>query len=542
MLVFNVIFFIFVSVILLAAGATALWICFRYMTPEGEDTPKWGDLRPLKRLNLLRSSSLTPRMIVAAIVAALTVIPITFVNDLVNERYQRYINVIDGISYSWGGAQTFAGPVISVPYTERYQESEQIPLTDAELFIERSRSGDRSSREIVRTVEKQRVAIVLPEELYIDGDVKTEPRKRGIYSTQVYTAGLAVSGVFIKPDLTALGRHVAEVHWDEATVAVGLSSTKAIREASEMELAGEKLKFLPGTGGNKALPTGFSTQCDLSSIPADGRIDFNFQVSVGGSMRLFLTPLGVVSRFRLKSGWPHPNFTGAGLPESREITPLGFSAEWNIPNLVRNYPQFGDMESWSAVPAADNDFVFAGETIAQYGNNLAEYVTGVEFFEPVFHYSLLLRAVKYAVLFIAMTFLGVVIFENYSGRRNNIRFNIIQYCVIGLGLSIFYLTLLAVSEHLDFTKAYFLAAAINVAMIGGYVAAALKRYRPALMIALVQALLYTLLFFILRMEDYALLAGTAILIVGTAALMAATRNVNQPHDARDGGNGAPRSD
>ena len=150
----------------------------------------------------------------------------------------------------------------------------------------------------------------------------------------------------------------------------------------------------------------------------------------------------------------------------------------------------------------------------------------MNFFEPVFHYSLLIRAAKYALLFIALTFLGVVIFENR--KRSGVRLSMLQYCVMGAGLSLFYLTLLAVSEHLGFTRAYVLAAIINVAMTGGYVLAALRAIRPAFLTAGVQGLLYALLFFTLRMEDYALLAGTTLLILAMAALMVATRDLNRP--------------
>jgi inner membrane protein len=139
-----------------------------------------------------------------------------------------------------------------------------------------------------------------------------------------------------------------------------------------------------------------------------------------------------------------------------------------------------------------------------------------------------MRATKYGVLFIALTFLGVVIFENYYVRYLLARLSIAQYAVIGIGLSLFYLTLLAASEHMGFSPAYFLASAINVVMTGGYVAAALGHARSAVLTALVQGLLYALLFFILRMEDYALLAGASLLLVATIALMAVTRNINRP--------------
>jgi inner membrane protein len=474
-------------------------------------------------------------MLAVAVLAGLMVIPTDFVYDLTQERFNRYSGVIREISSTWGTPQTFTGPVMSVPYTVRYVVSESVPLTAAELAAEQARGSDRTTKEAYRTVESDHVALILPEELSIDGKVATELRSRSIYSTRVYTADMAVSGFFAKPDLSGLRQHIAEIRWDQVEIAVGLSSTKAIRNISDLNFAGEKLAFLPGTGGIKVLPTGFSSRGDISRFKDGERVEFSFQVSAGGSGRLFLTPVGVTNKFQLASEWPHPNFTGSGLPSSREITPQGFSAEWDIPNLVRNYPQADDLDAWAPVaPPDDFDDRWSEAPAGYAGHNMTEYVAGVEFFEPVFHYSLLIRASKYAVLFIALTFLGVAIFENYSRRRDKTGLSMVQYCVIGFGLSMFYLTLLALSEHIGFTRAYLLAAAINVAMTAGYVSSALKSRRPAALTAGVQGLLYILLFFILRMEDYALLAGSAVLLIAVAALMAVTRNMGRPEGPQEG--------
>ncbi|MDR1019222.1 MAG: cell envelope integrity protein CreD [Synergistaceae bacterium] len=522
-----VVFFAFAIVVLSVTALTVAWFCLRAATPEGEAMPKWGDLRPLKRLS--RKAQVILRMAAVAAVAALMLFPVDFIYDLTMERYYRYQGVVKDISSTWGDSQTVIGPVLSIPYTVRYEVSETVPLTAAELAFEQTRSSDRTTKEVIRTVESSHTALVLPEDLSIDARVATELRSRSIYSTRVYIADMTVSGFFEKPELTGLRQHIAEIRWGEAEMAIGISSTKAIRGISELNLAGEKLKFLPGTGGLGVLPAGFSSHCDISRFEPGEPIEFSFQVSAGGSESLFLAPVGGMNRFRVSSEWPHPNFTGSGLPSFREITAHGFSAEWNIPNLVRNYPQTADMEGWAPVTRPGAEYGYYGENDgrAPAGYNLTEYLAGVEFFEPVFHYSLLIRAAKYAALFIALTFLGVAIFENYSSARGRAKLGIIQYCVIGLGLSMFYLTLLALSEHTGFTAAYLAAAAVNMFMTAAYIGSALKRRKPALLTAGVQGALYVLLFFILRMEDYALLAGSVMLLAAIAALMAVTRNMSQ---------------
>ncbi|MDR0651713.1 MAG: inner membrane CreD family protein [Synergistaceae bacterium] len=68
----------------------------------------------------------------------------------------------------------------------------------------------------------------------------------------------------------------------------------------------------------------------------------------------------------------------------------------------------------------------------------------------------------------------------YYGRKNNAKLALTQYVIIGASLALFYLTLLAASEHMGFTAAYVAAAAVNAAMTGGYVAAAMRDRRPAI--------------------------------------------------------------
>ena len=108
------------------------------------------------------------------------------------------------------------------------------------------------------------------------------------------------------------------------------------------------------------------------------------------------------------------------------------------------------------------------------------------------------------------------------------RLHIVQYGVIGLALSIFYLTLLSMAEHAGFLRAYLSAAAIIISMIGIYVLAALRSIKRAGIITVLLISLYGLLYTMLRLEDYALLAGTSLLLVVLAAMMYLTRNVGKP--------------
>jgi len=125
------------------------------------------------------------------------------------------------------------------------------------------------------------------------------------------------------------------------------------------------------------------------------------------------------------------------------------------------------------------------------------------------------------VLLIAITFLTFFLWERVSG----IAIHAMQYLMVGLALALFYLLLLALSEHVAFDLAYAASAGALVALITIYLTGVLKRLPLALGAGAGLASLYTLLYWILRSEDYSLLMGALLLFGVLAVLMIATRRV-----------------
>ncbi|UQZ89735.1 hypothetical protein C4J81_11165 [Deltaproteobacteria bacterium Smac51] len=522
---------IFIVVAVCGALTLLIWWLWRKITlPEGAPPPKWTDLSGLK--SGMGKAPIVIRLAVVGVLGLLMSAPIGLIHDLIKERAASYSSVVRELSYSWGGQQLLIGPILSIPYTIRYSVTEEQPLTEAEK-LELAKLGDlRTTKIIRREIVKEKTAVLLPEDLIINGTLKPQERRRGIYSVRVYTADLALSGSFKRPDFKTLDSRVSEVHWNKAAILVNLSDTKAFRGISPLSLSGRKYKFVPGTKNSPIAPTGFSADVDLTG---GGDIAFGFDMTIGGSQGFYVSPIAVASNINLKSPWPHPKYGGTGLPTRHETTDRGFDAVWEVPNLVRNYPQFADIDDFKRERQQKESYSYDEDSHArpaiQTSLMLAEYIIGLDFFEPVFHYSILLRAVKYAMMFIALTFLSVLIFEIATGRKNRARLHLAQYGIIGLGLCLFYLILLAVSEHMPFLPAYLLAATVNVAMIGGYVRAALKRNKEALVVSGILAALYSALYFILKMEEYSLVSGTVLLVLAMIALMHATRNLSRPDEA-----------
>jgi inner membrane protein len=288
------------------------------------------------------------------------------------------------------------------------------------------------------------------------------------------------------------------VHLDRAVVAFGLTDPRGIVEVDGFELNGGNLQPRPGTTIDGIVERGFHVP--VGEVLSE-RLDFDLPMVLRGSGGLHFLPLGETTRASLRSTWPHPSFSGEVLPAGRTVTEDGFSAEWTIPLLNRSYPQV-----WGA-----------GNEVA-----IGEIAAGVRLFEPVALYDLVTRAVKYGLLFIALTFLTLGLIEYVT----EVRLSLIQFLVIGVALALFFLILVALAEHMGFAAAYLLAASTVVVLNTLYCAAILRRATAAVVGAVLSAI-YAILYLILQAEDYALLGGTMLLVVALAVTMFFTRRVHE---------------
>jgi len=146
----------------------------------------------------------------------------------------------------------------------------------------------------------------------------------------------------------------------------------------------------------------------------------------------------------------------------------------------------------------------------------------VSFIDPINPYSMTDRATKYALLFIVLTFAAVALTEALAGRR----VHPVQYTLVGLALALFYLLLLSLSEHLSFAAAYAAASSACVLLLSYYGAHMLGRWRAGVAFGAGIALLYGLLWTLLRIEQWALAIGAVALFSVLAAVMVLTRGID----------------
>ncbi len=446
------------------------------------------------------SNSLIFRFITIAILIGVMTIPLGMVSDIVRERSHLYRTVLNDIAGTWGHRQKLQGPALFIPYTEKFVS--EVIKTDK----------DGNERKVNKTTYAHRTAIVLPEDLNINVDIKSQKRKRNIYESLVYTADLNVDGYFLRPKIKNLSNYIDKIHWDRAWLAVGISDTQAINKVSSLTWVNQQqVDFEPGTQVVNTIKNGFHAPLDLSINDSENEDDssltqkypFQLVINVNGSQGFYFSPFGKTTDVKVTSDWPHPSFQGNVLPDDHKVSDTGFKANWSVPHLARNYPQLWTLETQTF--------------------DLQEFSAGVNLFDSVSLYSKITRAIKYGVLFFTLTYITFLIFELGMGRR----LHIVQYGVIGLALSMFYLTLLSMAEHSGFFNAYISAAAIIIVMISLYAFAAIKNLFRTAIIGMLLVGLYSILYSLLKLEDYALMAGTALLLLILAVMMYLTRNIGR---------------
>ena len=410
------------------------------------------------------------------------------------ERQSRANAVQAEIAHDWGGSQRILGPYLIVPYTLRTQRIVDGKAVDAEVT---------------------RQAIFLPEKLNVSGDVQTEMRRRSIYEVTVYQGKLTLEGQFGAADLSLVEPETpASIRWQDAFIALGIQDVSGLKNNVQFQTGAQTIDFEPSAGLDDAAGRMNGIHARLKPLAVAGGLKggaplpYKIELVLDGSSSLAFAPAGRENTVALDSNWPHPGFTGF-LPASRTISGQGFSANWSIPYLARDVPQ-----AWAGAPQTIVLDRFIGKDL------------GVNLFVPVDFYALVERALKYGFLFVAAAFGGVFVLELLSGRR----VHPIQYILVGLAIVVFYVLLLSLSEHIGFSSAYLAASVATGVMISTYVGMAVQSVRRGLTMLGIFGVLFGLLYMILQLEDYALLAGSIAAFVLLTATMFATLRVNWSGD------------
>ena len=379
-------------------------------------TPHRHDPGILDRIiGYFRGGHVIGRAIILAALTFILVIPLNLIGGVINERQRFQKDAEASVTRAWSGPQTFAGPLLVVPY-KRIDNTNQSRYT------------------------------LLPEKLSIQSRIEPQQRKRGLFAVTVYNVVLDVEAEFQPRDIRALVNEFQIVDWNGARLEMGVTDSRSI-DLSVSEVDGEKLTWTVGDGGplssHRALLPGRAGERDNFTV--------KLRVTLAGSTSLGFVPLGGRTDIAVESPWPSPSFAGNRLPHTQRVDDSGFTATWSKSALGRRYSQL-----WDSNGSGNSDPTPA--TVLQSG-------FGVTLLSPVDAYRETDRTIKYAIMFIGLTFAACMLFEMATGTQPHVA----QYGLIGLSLCVFYLLLLSLAEQIGFLPAYLVSAAAIVLQATFYV-------------------------------------------------------------------------
>ncbi|WP_026726797.1 cell envelope integrity protein CreD [Flavobacterium sasangense] len=410
----------------------------------------------------------TAKMIMVGILTLVLIIPLALVQELIVERSQRQKEVITETTAKWGNSVYFYGPILKVPYKD--------PMSGANNY-----------------------AYFFPETLNNKTEVTmVKPLERSIYKSNVFTTKMQFDGNYTNLNFASKGIPAENVYWNRAKILIRTTNLKSLKDEVKMKIGNQNLAFESvASSSNDSIESLETNYFDYQSLQNEAK--FNFTISFNGSKQVKMVPIGKTTDAKMTSNWNSPNFNGNFSPISRNITDNGFEANWKILHFNR--------------PFAQSYFDILPE--------LGKYAFAVDFITPVDEYQQSERASKYGFLVIGLTFLIFFLIQSIS----KINIHIFQYSMIGIALIMFYTLLISITEHSSFSFAYLVAGASVIVMISLYSISILKDKKFPMFIGASLSVLYTFIYVIIQLEDYALLVGSIGLFLILAAVMYFSRKI-----------------
>ena len=408
------------------------------------------------------------------ILGFLLLIPTLFIMGVVEDRKDYQESAVESIIDPMGGSLEIDGVLMVIPYTAK--------TTHTNGVVEYSTNH----------------TYIMPQNYSIDGDVDVEVLKRSIYIVPVFSSDLKVTGHF-KQYKTEPYHHL-----DNAFFVVGTKSKKSFTKMPVIKINGESLEEFEGS---TSLGVSFFGDMFVFKLPQkyfQNGFDFETVFSVQGGENIFIRPLKSENKFALRSKWADPSFAGGWIPTERTVSKDGFTATWDIAHFHTTLKPSWDGDSYSN----------GGSSIDSY------IVTSFMFLND--NYQRTTKSIKYAILFIFIPFLVLLLCELLSKKR----LHIIQYGLIGFANIIFFLLLLSISEHMSFNISYILGATMVTSIVASYVGYIMKSKNLGLGMVAVQFSAYVFLFITLQLSTYSLLIGSLGLFIALALAMYLTRNID----------------
>jgi inner membrane protein len=446
--------------------------------------------QPNKILYWIKTSS-TAKMFMIGFLSFILIIPLSFIESLIQERSIRQKTVVNEISKQWGNEVVIYGPILKIPY---------------KFFTEKVITDAKTKKVITETIERIKFGYFFPEELNINSDINPEEKKRGIYTTAVFTSKIRINGVFKSFNFNKNEIKKEHILWNKSKVLLKTTNVKGVTSHLSIDLNSKNYGLSSVTSNNNNRYDSYYT-LESNSIPLkeinknEKAINFSINFNLKGSKEVRFIPIGKETKAQINSSWKTAKFTGEFLPYNPDkINNNGFNAKWKILDINRPFSQ----HHFDGLP------------------HLNEFDFGVNFKIPVDEYQKSERSAKYGYLVICLTFLIFFLIQIIS----KINIHPFQYLMVGLALLMFYTLLVSISEHSNFLKAYGIASFSVIGLIIIYSQSIIKSFKFTSLVGASLTVLYGFIFVIIQLENYALITGSIGLFLILATVMFVSRKIN----------------
>lgn len=429
-------------------------------------------------MNRPQISATSFKLILIFALVLIFLIPVMLIKNLVSDRKYYQNNAVSSIIEPLGGKTEIQGMVIGVPYHFNKE------VTD--------KDGNR------KTETETRYLIFAPDDYNLDISVKPYYLTRGIFKVPVFNGQINVNASFADFDYSFFDIKRNNIIEKNAVLILGFSNTKNLKSQPKLQINGQELSVSP-IKFDWISPFKTSVYYNLSNLTQLKDLNLTGSIDFQGGEDIKIRPVAQNNLVKMASDWKSPSFSGGWLPYERELNENGFAAAWSIAGLSTVYPK-----SWYAE------------------NQFSPESFDVSFMIPIDAYKKTERSVKYALLFLIIPFLALLISELFSSTK----IHPVQYCLIGFADVVFYLLLLSISEHLHFDVTYLICSVSVCLATFFYASSIFKNIKWGAMVSCVQLISYIFLYGTLQAEDYALLIGSIGLFVVVVLLMFITRKID----------------
>lgn len=445
------------------------------------------------------SNSTVLKLIILLILVLFMLIPLSWINDLISERKNREQSMSTAVASQWGESQVISGPIIAVPYIKTYNST-----------------FTNEKKEVITEVKtKKDYVFLLSNKQDLDGNINPTYLKRGIYRAVVYDAELNMLGDFNNFDLSKLDLTSDMLLWEQAKVYIGLSDLKGLKATPVLKYMDKESPFQLRNNEVNLFENTLAADIDLTTKQT--QMNYSISLDFRGSKSFTIFPTANETAIHISGKWGDPSFTGGFLPEKRDVKADAFTASWRIPSFSRKLA-----EQWKndggvlyAVSAFEPNMQSYETSVVASDKSTEQNMVQINFLESVNNYQKTSRVAKYGILVILLTFTSLFFTEIIKKKK----VHIIQYILIGCAMVVFYSLLLAISEHISFNWSYLLAGSATVLLVSSFIYGITKDKKTALIFSSILTIFYGFIYFLLQLQDFALIVGTVGVFVIVACMM-----------------------